>query len=161
VNRKWCPSGRNQGNRCACSDSEGSSLVRGSAAVPASAETRHRLLLRPGAKIMTPVLPHEPPRPSTAAASGTGGPPAAPIFFNLLFAKNPINRLSGDQKGLFAPSVPASTRGVTESKSRTQSRSTPLVVATSARCCPSGETAGILSLPNVPPAGGNTDIPRT
>src|ERR1700693_490670 len=40
----------------------------------------------------------------------TAEPPLISIVFNLLSAKNPRERLSGDQKGKIAPSVPARER---------------------------------------------------
>jgi len=48
------------------------------------------------------------------------------IFFNVECAKKPIQRLSGDQKGKPAPSVPASERAVKESKDRTHRTSLPV-----------------------------------
>src|SRR5215204_4871895 len=51
-------------------------------------------------------------------------------------------RLSGDQNGKAAPSVPASWRASTEDVDRTQSEDAPLgPVVTNAICCPSGERA--------------------
>ena len=56
-----------------------------------------------------------------ASASAITGPPFTPIFFNFLPEPNPMNRLSGDQNGLTAFSVPSSGRAVTLSSERTHS----------------------------------------
>jgi len=63
-------------------------------------------------------------------------------FFSFPNAKNAMKRLSGDQNGVYAPSVPGNGRSAGVSKSRTQSDCTPLAVATKATWRPSGETAG-------------------
>src|SRR5436190_1045451 len=47
-----------------------------------------------------------PPRPSLTVHSGKAAPPLASIFFRALSAKKAIHRLSGDQNGYVAPSVP-------------------------------------------------------
>jgi hypothetical protein len=47
-----------------------------------------------------------PPPPFGASHSTIGGPPAISTFFSLPPAKNPMNRLSGDQNGKDPPSVP-------------------------------------------------------
>ena len=57
---------------------------------------------------MTPWRFHVPPLPNNAFARVWGGPPEASIFFSFPAAKNPRNRLSGDQNRHIAPSVPAS-----------------------------------------------------
>ena len=48
---------------------------------------------------MSPSRFHAPPEPMPTSQSVAGSPPLASIFFNLLPAKKPINRLSGDQNG--------------------------------------------------------------
>src|SRR5262245_37173755 len=63
------------------------------------------------------------------------------IRFSLLSAKNPIERLSGDQNGCWAPSVPVNARTVPESSARTHMRDRALSVATNASVRPSGEIA--------------------
>jgi hypothetical protein len=57
------------------------------------------------------------------------------------FAKNPRNRLSGDQKGNEAPSVPVSGWADTPASGRTHSMFAPEEVATKAMRRPSGESA--------------------
>src|SRR5512138_695291 len=95
-----------------------------------------------GVKTMTPSRLQVPPPGNGAAASTWGGPPDASIFFSLASAKNPRNRLSGDQNGNVAPSVPASDRGFKASSSRIQSdRLSSTVKPTNAIRLPSGETA--------------------
>src|SRR5579872_2767113 len=64
---------------------------------------------------MTPSRPHAPPRPNGALQSDCGGPPSTSTFDSLPFAKNPMCRLSGDQKGITAFSVP--TNDFVESES--------------------------------------------
>ena len=67
---------------------------------------------------MTPLRLQLPPRPRGASASVSTGPPPASIFFSLPPAKNATDRLSGDQKGNVAPSVPASGWAVNPSSER-------------------------------------------
>jgi hypothetical protein len=61
--------------------------------------------------------------------------------FSLASAKNAIEWLSGDQNGRLAFSVPANSRGATESSERSHSRDTPSAVPTNARWRPSGDRA--------------------
>ena len=56
-----------------------------------------------GAKRIVPSRFQAPPRPNGARASGLIEPPSMSIRFSSLFAKKPIERLSGDQKGRTAP----------------------------------------------------------
>src|SRR5687767_4570850 len=64
--------------------------------------------------------------------------------------KNAIVRLSGDQKGFAAPSVPSSRRTTADASGRSQSDEDPLgSTTTNDRDSPSGETASI------PPAAEN------
>jgi hypothetical protein len=60
-------------------------------------------------KSMSPLGAHAPDTPSTSTRE-MGGPPEASILLSLRSAKKPTWRLSGDQKGIRAPSVPR--RGV-------------------------------------------------
>jgi hypothetical protein len=64
---------------------------------------------------------HAPPRPWFAAHSATGGPPATCTFLSLLSAKKAMYRLSGDQNGNDASSVPAIWRVVSVASDRSQS----------------------------------------
>ena len=52
-----------------------------------------------GANTMTPSAFHVPPRPSATGASVCGAPPPKSSRFSAPPAKNPMARLSGDQKG--------------------------------------------------------------
>lgn len=71
---------------------------------------------------MTPLrLQVPPPRLSNAFASACATPPVASIFFSFASAKKPIQRLSGDQKGFHAPSLPAAARAEPSSSARTHS----------------------------------------
>ncbi len=83
-------------------------------------------------------------RPETAGVSHsvTAGPPATSIFLSLPSAKNPRDRLSGDQKGEEAPSVPGSSCAVSVSSARTHRRLPPVAAfARKAIRDPSGDTA--------------------
>jgi hypothetical protein len=84
-----------------------------------------------------------------------GAPPAASTRFNLPVAQKPMLRLSGDQNGKKAPSVPGSARASRVSSERTQSIDwlPPLPEAKNASFLPSGESASQGWL-NVPPSGG-------
>jgi hypothetical protein len=100
---------------------------------------------RPGCaeKTITPSRFQAPPRPEKASHKASAGPPDASILFSLPSAKKPRARLSADQKGNIAPSVPGSAWAVGPSKGRSQSRlrpSSPL--ATNAIRWPSGERTG-------------------
>src|SRR6476620_11442626 len=84
-----------------------------------------------------------PPASAGAAANTIAGPPDASMVFNLLSAKNPSARLSGDQNGSPAPSVPGSGWAASESRERTQSMAFPIAsTAGNARARPSGESTG-------------------
>ena len=69
------------------------------------------------------------------------GPPLISILFSFPPAKKPITRLSGDQNGKDAPSVPASVCAAGSFKARNQIM-LPLSDATrAATYLPSGDTA--------------------
>ena len=70
---------------------------------------------------IVPSTPQVPPRGFAASASVCTAPPLASMILSLPSAKNPKLRLSGDQKGKLASSVPASGWAAVESKGRTQS----------------------------------------
>src|SRR5215471_4315312 len=91
---------------------------------------------------ITPSRFQVPPRGNEALQSAKTGPPKASTFFSFPFAKNPMKRLSGDQKGRPAPSVPARGFPCNESIGRTHKRDCPSCAeATYARSRPSGEIA--------------------
>jgi hypothetical protein len=54
----------------------------------------------------------EPLRPPAASEIVSGGPPETSTFFSFPSAKNARERLSGDQKGKVASSVPGIGRAV-------------------------------------------------
>src|SRR5262245_51659264 len=93
--------------------------------------------------MMVPSGPHDPPRISLAAAQTTiGGPPDASIFLSSPPAKNARERLSGDQNGEDASSVPRSTRGAKVPSDRIQRNARPWAfLATNATSRPFGDTA--------------------
>ena len=70
-----------------------------------------------------------------------GSPPSRSRRFSAPSAKKPMERLSGDQKGAFAPSVPGNMVAEVVDSGRNQSRCTPAFSATNASCRPSGESA--------------------
>ncbi|MGH9368178.1 MAG: hypothetical protein ACRD3M_10950 [Thermoanaerobaculia bacterium] len=90
-------------------------------------------------------MPQLPPRASTTSARsrGGGGDGEASTTFNRPFAKKPIERLSGDQKGKSAPSPPGTGYASGASSSRTHRRKEPSASrAPKARRRPSGDNAG-------------------
>src|ERR1700730_6735699 len=90
---------------------------------------------------MTPSRLHAPPKPCGALQSVVGRPPAISIFLSLPWAKNPMERLSGEQKGKAAPSVRGSACHLGESNEYNQRRGLPSETATVTRRCPSGAIA--------------------
>ena len=79
------------------------------------------------------------PRPSEPLGASQifcGGPPVTSTFFSLPSAKNARNRLSGDQNGRVAPSVPASgLRRRARSSGRTQIAACPSRRSRRTRAC--------------------------
>src|SRR5271169_5861634 len=104
--------------------SPGLSLVAG-AGVPPDADTFSSAEKGAGLKTMIPSRLHAPPPPPDASHNVKGGPPDASIFLSFPSAKNPTKRLSGDQNGRTAPSVPASACAVSASSERIQRRDFP------------------------------------
>src|SRR5688500_3367936 len=95
---------------------------------------------------MTPRSDQEAPYALPSIAHNvTRAPPAISILFILPSATKPIDSLSGDQKGLLAPSVPVTARASSESRLRIQSSAAPSRAATNASLRPSGDIAGGLS----------------
>src|SRR5437879_1872939 len=101
------PSGKRKGQRWLDSCRDASRLVRALASPPAAA-TMDSGANGAGQKKITSWRLHAPPRPLGAEQSVCAGPPEASILLRLPAAKNPTKRLSGDQNGKDAPSVPAS-----------------------------------------------------
>ena len=75
---------------------------------PPAAEMRYRPVAGRGANRMTSSRFQVPPRGAPASASVRICPVCMSTVFSLPCPKNPIDRLSGDQKGSEAPSVCAS-----------------------------------------------------
>src|SRR5262249_7745376 len=94
-----------------------------------------------GAKRITPSRLHEPPAGLLVPASISTEPPSISIRLRLLPAKNPMERLSGDQNGQEASSVPASGRAEIASSERSNNCDRPSVIATKTIFFPSGEIA--------------------
>lgn len=72
-----------------------------------------------GENTMKPSLFQVPLRPLLASQTVCAGPPPVLILFSLPWAKNPISRMSADQNGYKASSVPAKTCGNVELNERT------------------------------------------
>src|SRR5215467_3003834 len=95
----------------------------------------------PGAKMITSSRFHAPPLPDIALAKGSSAPPSISIRTSLPSAKKPMERLSHDQKGNLAFSVPTNGRDETESKERSHKSDRPSDVPTKTIFLPSGEMA--------------------
>ena len=93
--------------------------------MPPAADTFWRAELPAGAKTITPSRLHAPPAKLDVSHSTMGGPPAIAIFLSFPPAQNPRKRLSGDQKGDKAPSVPVSGSAARASIERIQSSDLP------------------------------------
>ena len=79
---------------------------------PPEAGTRKRALKDCFAKRMTPSAFQDPPRPLSASQTVRARPPEIGTHLSLCPAKKATLRLSGDQKGNDASSVPSSSWGV-------------------------------------------------
>jgi hypothetical protein len=90
---------------------------------------------------MVPSGPHAAVVPASAYVTVCAEPPRASMRFSSLFMKKPIERLSDDQNGRRAPSVPGSACAIALSSARTHRAGCPSRSATNARLCPSGEIA--------------------
>ena len=111
--------------------------------VPPLTLTRIRGVCVPAENTITPPGPQAPPRPNGASAITCAEPPFKSTVFNFPSAKNPSERLSGDQKGKIAFSVPGTTRTTSESMGRTQIEVLPsALVAVNATLAPSGDSTG-------------------
>src|SRR5207247_1489858 len=97
------PPGRKKGQRCGVSLFPSTFVT--AAGDPPDAATRASPIRMSGAKTMTPVELHVPPRALGASQIVWIGPPDASAIFSFPPEKNPIDRLSGDQKGNFPPST--------------------------------------------------------
>src|SRR5262249_28884003 len=88
---------------------------------------------------------HVAPASCALSVITNGFPPESSTRFSLRSAKNPICLLSGDQKGTNAPSVPGKGFATDESIGRTHMLKVllPGLLATNARCLPSGDICGI------------------
>ena len=117
--------------------------------VPPPALTRMSGVDGPAEKMITPSGPQAPPRPICTAQTTCTESPLRSMVFNWPSAKNPRERLSGDQKGKIAPSVPGSARASSEFMERIQSAVLPSSpVAAKAIDAPSGErTSGPAASP--------------
>src|SRR5262249_13227880 len=108
VKMKWRPPGKNDGNLWLGSP-YASSIVYAACGMPPADATRCSGPLGAGAKTMMLSRFQAPPRPLVASHKTTGGPPAMFTFFSCPLAKKATYRLSGDQNGNEADSVPGKT----------------------------------------------------
>src|SRR5262245_53277417 len=90
---------------------------------------------------IVPLPFHAPVRGTDVFANSCGAPPAMSIRLSLPVAVKPIERLSADQNGSLAPSVPAIGCASVLFNARNQSRCGPLPDATKTMYRPSGESA--------------------
>src|SRR5262245_43223452 len=93
-----------------------------------------------GAKRIVPSRFHVPPRFGASDSTRTD-PLSRSIRFSLPSAKNPRDRLSGDQNGNEAPSVDANACGDTDRKERIHNLERPSAVTSNTIFSPSGEIA--------------------
>ena len=122
--------------------------------IPPSAETRCNAPVDDGAKTITLSRFHVPPRPNSASHTTIAGPPSMRILLSLPSAKKPIERLSGDQNGNVASSVPGRTCASTALKrSHARAECPSRLLATNTIELPSGEIANCGATPVPPPAG--------
>src|SRR5579862_5447648 len=102
-----------------CEECWATSILVTAAGVPPLALTWRMGEIGPDENIMVPG-PHDPPRPRGASQMTVGESPVKSTVFTLASAKKPSERLSGDQKGKIASSVPESERASSEFIGRTQ-----------------------------------------
>src|SRR5207248_11513330 len=124
--RKRRPSGKKKGQRWEFSPLALSRVVAGRG-LPPDAGTCCRGPAFGENKIIPATL-QLPPRNEVVSQMIPGGPPAMSTRLSLPCAKKATERLSGDQKGYRAPSVPASSLPERESNGRSQSLSVPCSV---------------------------------
>ena len=92
-----------------------------------------------GLKRIVPSAFHVPPCPRGTSARVRSVPPSTSTRCSFSHGEEPNERLSGDQNGNCAPSVPTSDRVATESIDRSHSRVRPSNGATNTSVRPSGE----------------------
>src|SRR5207247_9412024 len=107
-----------------------------------------------GAHTVLPVWWHAPPLRGGASQRDTGDPPRTSMRSSLPCAKNPMLRLSADQKGKLAPSVSAKGCAFSASRARSHSLVVPKEAAAKAIKRPLGEITGG---PAVSPANSIVD----
>ena len=105
--RKWRPSGRNAGQPAPRSPLAASGVTSGLRTPPPASIIQSGSMPRPSNRI-TPRGLHEPSAPYCASPIVCAGPPATATRRSFPPAMNAIERLSGDQIGRSAPSVPGS-----------------------------------------------------
>ncbi len=110
------------------------------AASPPVAGIRKISVPAPVVKRIVPSEFHDPPA-AKASVNVFADPPSMSIRLRFPSAKNPMERLSGDQNGSCALSVPASGCAETESTARTHNWDRPSDTASKTIFCPSGEIA--------------------
>src|SRR5436305_5570536 len=112
---------------CAISPWFDSGMVCPEGKPPAWGTRKRPLVLEP--KRMIPSRLHDPPSKLPAPSHRVwGGPPEASTFLTLPCETKPMERLSGDQKGInAAPSVPGNGTAASESSGRTHSIERPPV----------------------------------
>src|SRR5579884_1502629 len=139
--RKCLPSGRKNGQRC-----EECRLVSNfvsGVGEPPLALTCSKAPIGDGENTITPVELQAPPRPSCASQIACAVVALRSMIRSLPLAKNPSERLSGDQKGKIASLVSGRMRASAPLMGRTQRFVLPpLPTAVNARYEASGESTG-------------------
>ena len=107
-----------------------------------------------GANRMTPSAFHVAPWPEVTGATVCGAPPVRSSRFSAFPVKKAIERLSGDQKGWVAPSVPANDCAVVCASHRTHKRGAPSPAATNTICPAVGRQGKVQGLVR----GGRDDL---
>src|SRR5262252_9032193 len=116
--KKCVPSGRKMGHRCE-EYRAGFSLVTSEGAPP-EALIWDNAAMGEGENTITPLILQLAPRPSCASQRICAVVALSSIVFSLPFAKNPRDRLSGDQKGKMASLVSGRVRASDAFVGRTQ-----------------------------------------
>src|SRR5512139_1046200 len=120
---KCSPSARNCGQKWLPS-----SFVTGETGPPC-AETRARPPGAAGNTITSLAFQEAPPKVATLLTMTCVSPLDARTFFRLLSAKKPIHRLSGDQNGVLAPSVPGNGCSCSALKERSHNCLVPVALS--------------------------------
>ena len=124
---------------------------------PPAPETRWTARMPEGANRIALSRLQLPPRPYGASHSTNAAPPASGTFFSFRAAKNPMDPLSGDQKGRSRLRCGIG-RAASAASGRGQISYAGRAPATNTMFRPSGETATWVAMPVPPPRGPPNDV---